>query len=387
MYTPGWARPSGTSATYGPDPAKYAAFAKVAAAHYSALGVHAYEVWNEPNMKSFWTPSPNVGDYTRLLKAAYPAIKGADPQATVLTGGTAPAPDDGTSYSPVTFLKGIYANGGGNSFDAVSHHPYCWPAFPGDPEAWSAWYQMYGTSPSLRSLMTSNGDGGKKIWATEFGAPTDGPAGSFVSESRAGKDDHQGVLHLAHLRLGRTAVHLPGPRPRNEQRHAREPLRPAPQRLVAEARLRRLQAGGGGGDRQTTPTDPPTTDPPTTDPTTPPATTTTTVTVKKKGKGPATMRRSAVTGEVSPKATTSTKLSGRVSLRVYRRDHGKWRMASHKQTAAVGPNGGFRTRLGRFGHRVQRPGTYRVRARYLGGQATKPSASRYRKFKLRSTHS
>jgi hypothetical protein len=187
MYTPEWARPSGTSATYGPDPAKYAAFAKVAAAHYSALGVHAYEVWNEPNIKSFWTPSPNVGDYTRLLKAAYPAIKSADPQATVLSGGTAPAPDDGTSYSPVTFLKGIYANGGGDSFDAVSHHPYVWPVYPGDAQAWSAWYQMYGTNPSLRSVMTANGDAGKKIWATEFGAPTNGPAGSFVSEGEQAK--------------------------------------------------------------------------------------------------------------------------------------------------------------------------------------------------------
>lgn len=153
MYTPGWARPSGTDATYGPDPAKFAAFAKVAAAHYSALGVHAYEVWNEPNTKSFWTPSPNVGDYTRLLKAAYPAIKGADPQATVLSGGTAPAPDHGTSYSPVSFLKGIYTNGGGGSFDAVSHHPYCWETYPGDPQAWSSWYQMHGTNPSLRSVM------------------------------------------------------------------------------------------------------------------------------------------------------------------------------------------------------------------------------------------
>ena len=134
MYTPGWARPAGTSATYGPDPAKFAAFAKAAAAHYSALGVHTYEVWNEPNIKSFWTPSPNVGDYTRLLKAAYPAIKGADPQATVLSGGTAPAPDDGTSYSPVSFLKGIYANGGGNSSTRSPITRTAFPAIPAIPK-------------------------------------------------------------------------------------------------------------------------------------------------------------------------------------------------------------------------------------------------------------
>jgi hypothetical protein len=152
--------------------------------HYAALGVHAYEVWNEANTPAFWTPSPNVAAYAALLKAAYPAIKDADPQATVLTAGTAPAPSDGTSISPVDFLKGLYANGAKGSFDAVAHHPYCWPAYPGDAQGWSAWYQMFGASTSLRTVMTANGDGAKKIWATEFGAPTNGPAGSYVTESQ-----------------------------------------------------------------------------------------------------------------------------------------------------------------------------------------------------------
>lgn len=197
VYTPAWARPSGTSATYGPDPATYALFARRAVRHYSAMGVHAYEVWNEPNVSAFWTPAPNAVAYTRLLQAAYPAMKAADPRATVLTGGTAPAatdvpsggpldwlePGDGTGVGPVEWLGQIYANGGRGFFDGVAHHPYCWPAMPGQAEAWSAWYQMYGSDPSLRSLMVGNGDGAKKIWATEFGAPTDGPAGTHVSES------------------------------------------------------------------------------------------------------------------------------------------------------------------------------------------------------------
>jgi hypothetical protein len=183
LYTPSWARPSGTSATYGPDPTQYATFAATAVQHYAAMGVHTYEVWNEPNTTAFWTSKPDPAAYTRLLKAAYPAIKGADSTATVLTGGTAPAPSDGTQISPIDFLKGIYANGGRGFFDAVAHHPYCWPANPGDAQGWSAWYQMYGTSPSLRSVMTDNGDSAKKIWATEFGAPTNGPSGSYVSEA------------------------------------------------------------------------------------------------------------------------------------------------------------------------------------------------------------
>jgi hypothetical protein len=182
-YTPRWARPSGASSTYGPDPDQFATFASAAVQHYSAMGVTAYEIWNEPNVSYFWTPAPDPAAYTRLLRAAYAAIKAVEPQATVLTGGTSPASTNGTNYSPVDFLRGIYANGGHGSFDAVANHPYCWPAYPGDAAGWSSWYQMYGTSPSLRSLMSANGDAAKQIWGTEFGAPTNGPAGSYVSES------------------------------------------------------------------------------------------------------------------------------------------------------------------------------------------------------------
>ena len=183
LYTPSWARPAGTSATWAPDAARYAAFAGAAAAHFAALGVHAYEIWNEPNIVAFWKPRPSAARYAELLEAASAAVKGADPQAIVLTGGTSPASTDGTNVSPVDFLRGIYAAGARGSFDAVGHHPYCWPADPGEARSWSAWYQMVGASTSLRTVMTANGDAGKRIWATEFGAPTNGPAGSFVSEA------------------------------------------------------------------------------------------------------------------------------------------------------------------------------------------------------------
>jgi hypothetical protein len=185
VYTPAWARPAGqSSASAAPaNPADFAAFAKMVAARYAPLGVHAFEIWNEPNISGFWLPKPDATAYTALLRAAYPAIKQADPQAVVVTGGTSPATDDGTNIAPVTFLQRVYTAGGRGYFDAVGHHPYCWPALPGDAQSWSAWYQMYGSSPSLRSVMEAAGDGGKQIWATEFGAPTNGPSGSYVSES------------------------------------------------------------------------------------------------------------------------------------------------------------------------------------------------------------
>ena len=184
-YTPSWALPAGVDdSTYPPARVSdYATFAAAAAKHYAPLGVREYEIWNEPNITAFWKPKPNPAAYAQLLKTAYAAIKAVDSQAIVLSGGLSPAATDGTDFSPPAFLQKLYENGAKGSFDAVAAHPYCWPASPGDTYEWSAWYQMYGTSPSLRSLMVANGDGGKQIWATEFGAPTSGPSGSFVSES------------------------------------------------------------------------------------------------------------------------------------------------------------------------------------------------------------
>ena len=184
VYTPGWDRPAGSAATYGPSPSSYAAFASAAVAHYSALGVNAYEIWNEENISASWTPAPSPSAYAALLESAYPAIKAADPSATVVSGGLSPAVTDGTNYAPADFLSDVYASGAGADFDAVGMHPYCWPANPGDPEAWSAWYQMYGTSTSVRSVMIANGNGGKLIWATEYGAPTSGPAGTFMTQAQ-----------------------------------------------------------------------------------------------------------------------------------------------------------------------------------------------------------
>jgi polysaccharide biosynthesis protein PslG len=184
LYTPPWARPSGTPATTPPTNLEsYFNFVKVAAAHYAAAGVHAYEIWNEPNNTRFWAPRPDAARYTELLKGAAGAIRSVDPQAFIVTAGTSPAPDADGNIAPVTFLKEIYAHGGRGSFDAVGHHPYCAPAYPGDAEWWSAWYQMTGARSSLRTVMADHGDAGKQIWATEFGAPTNGPSGSFVAES------------------------------------------------------------------------------------------------------------------------------------------------------------------------------------------------------------
>jgi len=192
-YAPPWARPAdcpaGSNKCMPTDGAAYGAFARAAAARYGANGtdpayrgtVSAWEIWNEPNHQPFAQPKPSLDRYVPMLKAAYAGIKAVDARATVVTGGLSPAPDaaDGTEIAPTTFLQGIYARGGGGSFDAVGHHPYSYPYDPSGGQAWNAFTQ----TGFLYQIMVANGDGAKKVWGTESGAPTGNDPGRSVDEA------------------------------------------------------------------------------------------------------------------------------------------------------------------------------------------------------------
>jgi len=193
---PAWAAAAGTSGDVSPppaSPAQYAAFAAKVAARYAPLGVTMFEIWNEPNNAGFWSPKPNPAAYTADLKAAYASIKHVDRSAFVISAGLAPEANDGTNINAVTFLQDMYAHGAKGSFNAVGYHPYSYPALPDTCESWSGWSQMGHTSPSIRSVMTSNGDAAKQIWVTEVGAPTGGPDG--VSQAAQGTDLSQAITN------------------------------------------------------------------------------------------------------------------------------------------------------------------------------------------------
>jgi hypothetical protein len=176
-YTPAWERPAGCSSnSCAPmDPNVFATFAGAAASRYTPLGITAWEIWNEPNSSTFWKPSPDPKQYANLLKATYTAIKKANPSATVISGGLSPAETKGGRIAPIDFLKALYAEGAEPYFDAVGMHPYSFPLLPDTYTSYNSWSQMNQTNPSLRSIMIANGDANKKIWLTEYGAPTGGP--------------------------------------------------------------------------------------------------------------------------------------------------------------------------------------------------------------------
>jgi hypothetical protein len=180
-YTPTWARRSVCNTNHAcppSDPNAFAAFARAAAQRYGSR-VSAWEVWNEPNWDPFWASGPNAADYVNLLKPTYVAIKSVAPRTTVITGGLAPYGDLARTpvdakvarEHPVNFLKAMYAAGARGYFDGVGHHPYAYPYAPAD--CCIGWNAVLYTQ-TLHDVMAANGDGAKKVWGTESGAPTAG---------------------------------------------------------------------------------------------------------------------------------------------------------------------------------------------------------------------
>lgn len=112
------AYPTGTYVSAPQHPvsvAAYSAWAKAAAAHFAGHNV-IWEIWNEPNITTFWKPLPNAAAYSTLANSACNAIKSADPSAMVV----GPA----SSGTPVDYLTTVLSSGLLNCIDAVSIHPY-----------------------------------------------------------------------------------------------------------------------------------------------------------------------------------------------------------------------------------------------------------------------
>lgn len=170
--TPGWANDPSAPGIYGhpASPADFGTFAGLAAQRYAGK-VGAYEIWNEPNAALYYGPQPDPAGYTALLKAAYPAIKAADPNATVVGGvvGSTVTYKNQT-LNPVTFVDEMYQNGAQGYFDALSFHPYQYTT-PFSQGAYNPNNPIVQLA-DIHDLMVANGDAGKTIWASEYGEPS-----------------------------------------------------------------------------------------------------------------------------------------------------------------------------------------------------------------------
>ena len=82
--------------------------------------MRAWQIWNEPDIKTYWAPKPNLRAYVALLRVSYPAIKRADRHATVVAAGL---PFPGTAEE-TSYLTKLYRAGARRLFDALALHPY-----------------------------------------------------------------------------------------------------------------------------------------------------------------------------------------------------------------------------------------------------------------------
>jgi hypothetical protein len=176
MFSPWWTwspkihcERFGPQCTFPPDPgfdAEWREFAALVAQRYPyALGI---EIWNEPNLRVFWKPTPDVARYTDLLKQAYTAIKAVNPSMPVITGGFAnvgsSTPEGDISLTD--FTRGMYEWGGKDYMDGIGFHPY--GAIPTRTDFIERSFDR------VRSVRDSFGDDHKPLWATEFGLSTTG---------------------------------------------------------------------------------------------------------------------------------------------------------------------------------------------------------------------
>ncbi len=131
------------------------AFSNYAAAAVTALqGTGAvFEIWNEPDLVTFWPPAPSGAQFGALLKAADTRIKSLSSPPQLVTGGLS-APGNAAR----SFLSDAGPSGGLATATGLGMHLYTQTA----PETrWDDLLELAGTASSAMP--------GGRVWCTEWG--------------------------------------------------------------------------------------------------------------------------------------------------------------------------------------------------------------------------
>jgi hypothetical protein len=165
-YTAGWAVGEGNPVSPTPPPHDlWAEYVAQTVGRYKDR-VHAWEVWNEPNVPAFWRGSKE--QYADLLRVTYDTIKGIDPGATVLGPTISGVDEEWLAAMPWDKL------------DGVALHLYVPPAALND-QGFSFFAQGL---PNLKGTLARFP--AKPIWITQFGfASQGGPDPWYVGDEAA----------------------------------------------------------------------------------------------------------------------------------------------------------------------------------------------------------
>jgi hypothetical protein len=163
LQAPGWAALDPRQAFSPPRaPALYTRFLTTLEHRYGPGGtlwadhpevtpgpVRAWQIWNEPNLRLYWSVQPFAPSYVALERAAYRTLHRLDPRVRVVQAGLA-------NYSWQA-LKALYRAGARPYFDVGAVHPF-------------SGYPVNSLKIALinRRVMDRAGDRRKPIWLTEM---------------------------------------------------------------------------------------------------------------------------------------------------------------------------------------------------------------------------
>lgn len=157
------------------------------------LPVHAWQVWNEPNIPNWWRGRPSAQKYVGMLRAGSRAIRAADPGAEVVAAGL---PNSKLGVPFLTYLDRMYRAGARGSFDTLAIHPYARDVGG-----------VLALAERARAVMNRWRDR-SRLWITEFGWSTGGDASAFRVSQRGQADRIAGSLSA--LIAERRALRLRG---------------------------------------------------------------------------------------------------------------------------------------------------------------------------------
>ena len=114
--------------------------------------IRYYEIWNEPDLKQFYTGSVEM--LVALSKDAYMTLKQVDPSITVVSPGF-------TDATPaLSWQKAFFRLGGGNYADIIAQHFYPQTAVPED---------LVKFIHQVKEMLAAYGLTHKPLWNTEAG--------------------------------------------------------------------------------------------------------------------------------------------------------------------------------------------------------------------------
>ncbi len=151
------------------DPNEYAQWAGEFARRYGEQ-IQYYIIWDEPNLTTHWGNRPvNPAEYAALLTAAAQTIRAVDPDAVIIAAPLAPTIETGPdNLADPLYLQEMYEAGAAAAFDAAAAKPYGFHTGPDDRQV-EANTTNFSRAILLREVMERNGDGGKALWAGNWG--------------------------------------------------------------------------------------------------------------------------------------------------------------------------------------------------------------------------